>query len=86
MNRYGGSPESIRHTVPRKFCAMPYTYGSNDAPPGECQQPAHAQPARRFTSGAALPAFLEQARERSNARMIVIDPRHTDTAAGREDE
>ena len=29
---------------------------------------------------------LEQARERSNARMIVIDPRYTDTAAGREDE
>ncbi|MDQ5672054.1 DMSO/selenate family reductase complex A subunit [Klebsiella pneumoniae] len=30
--------------------------------------------------------YLEQARERSNARMIVIDPRYTDTAAGREDE
>ncbi|MBH9710543.1 molybdopterin-dependent oxidoreductase, partial [Burkholderia contaminans] len=30
--------------------------------------------------------YLEQARERSSARMIVIDPRYTDTAAGREDE
>ncbi|VDY41570.1 dimethyl sulfoxide reductase, subunit A1 [Salmonella enterica subsp. arizonae] len=37
-------------------------------------------------SGGGITWFLEQARERSNARMIVIDPRYTDTAAGREDE
>ena len=30
--------------------------------------------------------LLEKAREKSNAKMIVIDPRYTDTAAGREDE
>ncbi|VDZ64862.1 Dimethyl sulfoxide reductase DmsA precursor [Serratia odorifera] len=37
-------------------------------------------------SGGGVTYLLEQARERSNARMIVIDPRYTDTAAGREDE
>lgn len=37
-------------------------------------------------SGGGITWYLEQARERSNARMIVIDPRYTDTAAGREDE
>lgn len=37
-------------------------------------------------SGGGITYYLEQARERSNARMIVIDPRYTDTAAGREDE
>ncbi|ESM18706.1 DMSO/selenate family reductase complex A subunit [Enterobacter hormaechei] len=36
--------------------------------------------------GGGITYYLEQARERSNARMIVIDPRYTDTAAGREDE
>jgi hypothetical protein len=36
-------------------------------------------------SGGGITWYLEQARERSNARMIVIDPRYTDTAAGRED-
>ncbi len=30
--------------------------------------------------------YLEQARQKSNARMIIIDPRYTDTGAGREDE
>lgn len=37
-------------------------------------------------SGGGVTYHLEQARERSHARMIVIDPRYTDTAAGREDE
>ncbi len=43
-------------------------------------------PAETRMSGGGITWFLEQARERSNARMIVIDPRYTDTAAGREDE
>lgn len=37
-------------------------------------------------SGGGVTYYVEQARERSNARMIVIDPRYNDTAAGREDE
>lgn len=43
-------------------------------------------PAETRMSGGGITRYLEQARERSNARMIVIDPRYTDTAAGREDE
>lgn len=43
-------------------------------------------PAETRMSGGGITYYLEQARERSNARMIVIDPRYTDTAAGREDE
>ncbi|EAA6895806.1 dimethyl sulfoxide reductase subunit A [Salmonella enterica subsp. enterica] len=43
-------------------------------------------PGETRMSGGGITWFLEQARERSNARMIVIDPRYTDTAAGREDE
>ncbi len=37
-------------------------------------------------SGGGVTYYVEQARERSNARMIVIDPRYNDTASGREDE
>ncbi|ELY2748349.1 molybdopterin-dependent oxidoreductase [Cronobacter sakazakii] len=37
-------------------------------------------------SGGGVTYYLEQARAKSQARMIVIDPRYTDTAAGREDE
>lgn len=37
-------------------------------------------------SGGGITYLLEKAREKSNAKMIVIDPRYTDTAAGREDE
>lgn len=33
-------------------------------------------------SGGGVTYYVEQARERSNARMIVIDPRYNDTAAG----
>lgn len=37
-------------------------------------------------SGAGVTYHLEQALERSKARMIVVDPRYTETAGGREDE
>ncbi|UAY77221.1 molybdopterin-dependent oxidoreductase [Pasteurella canis] len=43
-------------------------------------------PAETRMSGGGLTYCIEQAREKSNAKMIVIDPRYTDTAAGREDE
>ncbi|GKX62523.1 Dimethyl sulfoxide reductase DmsA precursor [Pragia fontium] len=43
-------------------------------------------PAETRMSGGGITYLLEQARERSNAKMIVIDPRYCDTAAGREDE
>lgn len=43
-------------------------------------------PGETRMSGGGVTYLLEQARERSGAKMIVIDPRYTDTAAGREDE
>ncbi len=43
-------------------------------------------PGETRMSGGGVTYLLEQARERSSTRMVVIDPRYTDTAAGREDE
>ncbi|HBO37111.1 MAG TPA: dimethyl sulfoxide reductase subunit A [Pasteurellaceae bacterium] len=43
-------------------------------------------PAETRMSGGGLTYCIEQARERSNARMIIIDPRYNDTGVGREDE
>lgn len=37
-------------------------------------------------SGGGVTYYREQARAKSNARMIIVDPRYTDTGAGREDE
>jgi Tat-targeted selenate reductase subunit YnfE len=73
-------------------CAMPYTYGSNDGNSTSDIENSKLvvmfgnNPAETRMSGGGITYYLEQARERSNARMIVIDPRYTDTAAGREDE
>ena len=43
-------------------------------------------PGETRMSGGGVTYYLEQARQKSNARLIIIDPRYTDTAAGREDE
>ncbi len=43
-------------------------------------------PGETRMSGGGVTYYVEQAREKSNARMIIIDPRYTDTGAGREDE
>lgn len=43
-------------------------------------------PGETRMSGGGVTYYLEQARQRSNARMIIVDPRYTDTGAGREDE
>ncbi|QLK60620.1 molybdopterin-dependent oxidoreductase [Enterobacteriaceae bacterium Kacie_13] len=43
-------------------------------------------PGETRLSGGGVTYYLEQARLKSNARMIIIDPRYTDTGAGREDE
>jgi Tat-targeted selenate reductase subunit YnfE len=68
---------------------MPYTYGSNDGNSTSDIENSKLvvmfgnNPAETRMSGGGITWYLEQARERSNARMIVIDPRYTDTAAGR---
>ena len=72
--------------------AMEYTYGQDmgnsmsDVENTRLLVMFGNNPAETRMSGGGVTYYLEQAREKSNARMIVIDPRYTDTAAGREDE
>ncbi len=93
MNCYGGFLSHYgTYSTAQIACAMPYTYGSNDG--NSTSDIVNSKlvvmfgnnPAETRMSGGGITYHLEQARERSNARMIVIDPRYTDTAAGREDE
>ena len=93
MNCYGGFLGQYgTYSTAQIACAMPYTYGSNEG--NSVSDIANTKlvvmfgnnPAETRMSGGGVTYHLEQARERSNARMIVIDPRYTDTAGGREDE
>lgn len=93
MNCYGGLLSHYgTYSTAQIACAMPYTYGSNDGNSTSDIENTKLvvmfgnNPAETRMSGGGITYYLEQARERSNARMIVIDPRYTDTAAGREDE
>ncbi|MDR0805592.1 MAG: molybdopterin-dependent oxidoreductase [Enterobacteriaceae bacterium] len=43
-------------------------------------------PAETRMSGGGVTYFVEQALQKSDARMVIVDPRYTDTGAGREDE
>ena len=93
MKCYGGFLSHYgTYSTAQIACAMPYTYGSNDGNSTSDIENTKLvvmfgnNPAETRMSGGGITYFLEQARERSNARMIVIDPRYTDTAAGREDE
>lgn len=93
MNCYGGSLNQYgTYSTAQIACAMPYTYGSNDGNSTSDIENSKLvvmfgnNPAETRMSGGGITYYLEQARERSSARMIVIDPRYTDTAAGREDE
>ncbi|VDZ83318.1 Dimethyl sulfoxide reductase DmsA precursor [Kluyvera intermedia] len=93
MNCYGGSLNQYgTYSTAQIACAMPYTYGTNDGNSTSDIENSKLvvmfgnNPAETRMSGGGITYYLEQARERSNARMIVIDPRYTDTAAGREDE
>ncbi len=93
MNCYGGFLSHYgTYSTAQIACAMPYTYGSNDGNSTSDIENSKLvvmfgnNPAETRMSGGGITYYLEQARERSNARMIVIDPRYTVTAAGREDE
>ena len=93
MNCYGGFLSHYgTYSTAQIACAMPYTYGSNDGNSTSDIENTKLvvmfgnNPAETRMSGGGITYYLEQARERSHARMIVIDPRYTDTAAGREDE
>lgn len=93
MNCYGGYLSHYgSYSTAQISAAMPYTYGSNDG--NSTSDIVNSKlvvmfgnnPAETRMSGGGITYHLEQARERSHAKMIVIDPRYTDTAAGREDE
>lgn len=93
MNCYGGFLNQYgTYSTAQIACAMPYTYGSNEGNSTSDIENSKLvvlfgnNPAETRMSGGGITYFLDQARERSNARMIIIDPRYTDTAAGREDE
>lgn len=93
MNVYGGFLGQYgTYSTAQIARAMPFTYGSNEGNSTSDIENSKLvlmfgnNPAETRMSGGGITYFLEQARERSNARMIVIDPRYTDTAAGREDE
>ncbi|WGE89154.1 DmsA/YnfE/YnfF family dimethyl sulfoxide reductase [Actinobacillus arthritidis] len=93
MNCYGGSLSFYgSYSTAQISRAMPFTYGSNDG--NSTSDIVNSKlvvffgnnPMETRMSGAGVTYHLEQARERSKAKMIVIDPRYTDTATGREDE
>ncbi|QCR35032.1 DmsA/YnfE/YnfF family dimethyl sulfoxide reductase [Nissabacter sp. SGAir0207] len=93
MNCYGGFLSHYgTYSTAQIAAAMPYTYGGNDGnSPSDIVNSELVvmfgnNPAETRMSGAGVTYLLQQARARSGARMIVIDPRYTDTAAGREDE
>lgn len=93
MNCYGGYLGYYgTYSTAQIASAMPYTYGSNEGnSPSDIANSKLVvmfgnNPAETRMSGAGVTYHLEQARERSNAQMIIIDPRYTDTAGGREDE
>lgn len=88
MNCYGGFLSHYgTYSTAQISCAMPYTYGSNDGNSTSDIENSKLvvmfgnNPAETRMSGGGITYYLEQARERSNARMIVIDPRYTDTDA-----
>lgn len=86
MNCYGGSLNQYgSYSTAQISCAMPYTYGSNDGNSTTDIENSKLvvmfgnNPAETRMSGGGITYLLEKAREKSNAKMIVIDPRYTDT-------
>lgn len=89
MNCYGGFLGQYgTYSAAQIACAMPYTYGSvegnstSDIENSQLVVMFGNNPAETRMSGAGITWFLTRARERSRARMIVIDPRYTDTLTG----
>lgn len=93
MNCYGGFLSHYgTYSRAQILTAMPYTYGTNqgnstsDIINSKLVVYFGNNPMENRSSGAGVTYHLEQAREVSRAKMIIIDPRYSDTAAGREDE
>jgi Tat-targeted selenate reductase subunit YnfF len=86
LSRYGS------YSTAQITAAMPYLYGAqqgnspDDIANSKLVVLFGNNPAETRMSGGGVTYYLEQARAISNAKMIVIDPRYTDTAGGREDQ
>jgi anaerobic dimethyl sulfoxide reductase subunit A len=93
MNCYGGYLNHYNtYSTAQITTALPYTYGgtlgnsTSDIANTKLLVCFGDNPAETKMSGGGMIYHLAEARARSNAKMIVIDPRYTDTAGGREDE
>lgn len=93
MNCAGGFLQRYNnYSLGQLMTAMPYTYGADagnsitDIQNTKLVVMFGNNPAETRMSGGGITYNLQQARLRSNAKMIMIDPRYNDTAAGREDE
>ena len=93
MNCYGGYLNHYNtYSTAQITTGLSYTYGSgagnssSDIANTKLLVMFGNNPGETRMSGAGVIYHLTEARARSNARMIVIDPRYTDTSGGREDE
>ncbi|PJG84386.1 DmsA/YnfE/YnfF family dimethyl sulfoxide reductase [Conservatibacter flavescens] len=93
MNSIGGClGHHGTYSYSQIFEAMPFMYGSNAAnSPTDIENSKLVvyfgnNPAETRMSGGGVTYLAQQAMERSQAKMIMIDPRYNDTAGGREDE
>ncbi|VFT76411.1 anaerobic dimethyl sulfoxide reductase subunit A [Klebsiella aerogenes] len=84
MNCYGGSLKPVRYLQHRTDCLRDALYlrsndgnSTSDIENSKLVVMFGNNPAETRMSGGGITWYLEQARERSNARMIVIDPRYT---------
>ena len=87
LNHYGD------YSTAQIAAGLNYTYGGwavgnspSDIENSELVVLFGNNPAETRMSGGGVTYYLEQARAKSDARLIIIDPRYTDTGAGREDE
>lgn len=88
LNHYGD------YSTAQIAVGLDYTYGGGWAMGNSMADIANTKlivlfgnnPAETRMSGGGLTYCLEQAKEKSKAKMIIIDPRYTDTGVGREDE
>lgn len=94
MNCYGGYLNHYGDYSTAQIAAgLNYTYGGwaagnslDDIANSKLVVMFGNNPAETRMSGGGLTYHYIRGREASNARIVVIDPRYTDTAAGREDE
>ncbi|EGV05310.1 anaerobic dimethyl sulfoxide reductase chain A [Haemophilus pittmaniae HK 85] len=88
LNHYGD------YSTAQIAVALDYTYGGGWALGNSMADIENTKlivlfgnnPAETRMSGGGLTYCIEQAKARSNAKLIIIDPRYNDTGAGREDE